>query len=86
MMLIDPDVVNTRWAIGVCSVLGSCLVFWVARAVYRVYLHPLKNFPGPKAAAVSGKWLYEITKDGRPDAVYEQLHYQLGTATNPNCR
>lgn len=37
-----------------CSVLYIC--FWLARAFYRVYFHPLSRFPGPFVASFSKPW------------------------------
>lgn len=34
-------------------IVGTTLLLYLGRAVYRVYFHPLSKFPGPKYAAFS---------------------------------
>jgi hypothetical protein len=41
----------------VVVVVGSYVVYWFARAIYRLYLSPIAHFPGPKLAAIT--WWYE---------------------------
>lgn len=56
-------------------------VAWLAGlAVYRLYLHPLSKFPGPKLAALT-KWYeayYEIVLNGKFTFHIEDLHRKYG--------
>lgn len=76
--------------IALCVVL--VLLWMLARALYRLFFHPLAAFPGPRQAAVSG--LYEFYHDaiqqGRYFRVIEQMHEQYGenmcTVMRVSCR
>ncbi|KAI8648552.1 hypothetical protein NCS57_01466400 [Fusarium keratoplasticum] len=62
--------------VGALLLLGYVL-FRLARSIYRIYFHPLKNFPGPREARTSDNWLYRVTKEGSPNEVLENLHRNL---------
>ncbi len=49
--------------------------------VYRVYLHPLKSFPGPRLAAVTNYYqgYFEVGKNGAFVQHLETLHEVYGT-------
>jgi hypothetical protein len=65
-------------------VLYSCLIgifmYSVGNVLYNIYLHPLRNFPGPKLAACS--FLYEfywdILKRGKYLWQINYLHEKYG--------
>lgn len=65
--------------------IGSCLYF-VGLAVYRLYLHPLAHFPGPKLAALS-RWYefyYEVPCKGQFTFHIQDLHRKYGTGHPPS--
>lgn len=49
-------------------------------AVYRLYLHPLSKFPGPRLAAVTSWYegYYEIVKNGQYSRQISKLHDLYG--------
>lgn len=57
------------------------LVYLIARAFYRLHLHPLAKFPGPKIAAVTSFYegYYEIVLKGQYSKQISKLHDQYGT-------
>ncbi|KAL4877981.1 cytochrome P450 [Aspergillus karnatakaensis] len=66
--------------IPIFSVLaGYFLVYKLSLRIYRVYFHPLKHFRGPAQACVSDNWLYEVSKGGKAEDVFEKLHKDHNT-------
>jgi hypothetical protein len=39
--------------------LAAIILYQVARAIHRLYFHPLASFPGPKVVAIS-RWLVTL--------------------------
>lgn len=63
--------------------LAVCLL---SLAIYRLYLHPLARFPGPKLAAVT-RWYeayYDVILDGQYTFKIAELHRKYGKAPNQN--
>jgi hypothetical protein len=62
---------------------ASLVVYGLGLVVYRLYLHPLAKFPGPKIAAVTSFYegYYEIVKNGQYSRHISKLHDQYGTST-----
>lgn len=87
-MLIDP---NTNWGAVAGRASISAAACWtlysVAVYVYRLTLHPLARYPGPKFAAAS--YLYEFWYDVVLDARYtdeiERLHKKYGKHLGASC-
>jgi cytochrome P450 len=49
------------------------------QAIYRLYLHPLSNFPGPREAALSTTWLFNLSQTGQQEQEFERLHQKYRT-------
>ncbi|KIW07999.1 uncharacterized protein PV09_00945 [Verruconis gallopava] len=71
---------------NVAAVAGIYAVYSVAKAIYRVTLHPLARFPGPLLAALTYKyeWYYDGFKDGQYTAVIAQMHEKYGPVVRIN--
>lgn len=55
--------------------------YYASVAFYRLYLHPLAKFPGPKLAAVTRLYeaWYDVVLDGQYTFRIEDMHRQYGT-------
>lgn len=61
-------------------VVATIIAYYVTLAFYRLYLHPLARFPGPRLAAIS-TWYegyYDIYQGGQYTFKIAQLHKQYG--------
>lgn len=60
------------------------LVYGVGLLVYRVYLHPLAKFPGPKLAAITSFYegYFEIVLKGQYSRQISKLHDVYGKCDN----
>jgi hypothetical protein len=54
------------------------IAIYLARILYRIYLHPLSKFPGPSGAAYSTRWLYNLSEQGDVEAKLQELHKKYG--------
>lgn len=65
------------------QVLGGAVISYYATLVfYRLFLHPLARFPGPRLAAVS-RWYegyYDVVLDGKYTSKIAKLHKVYGMA------
>lgn len=62
------------------NLIGAFLIYYVTLGFYRLFLHPLARFPGPKLAAVS-LWYegyYDLVKGGQYTLKIKELHKQYG--------
>lgn len=48
-------------------------------AIYRIYFHQLRHFPGPRLAALSKLWHVWQCRDSRNHLVLEKLHQEYGS-------
>ena len=65
------------WAFVVVSFLLSLTVYMV---IYRLYAHPLRDFPGPKlcAATFLYEFYYDIVKGGMYIWEIQRMHEKYG--------
>ncbi|PWY71783.1 cytochrome P450 [Aspergillus sclerotioniger CBS 115572] len=54
--------------------------------IYRLFFHPLHNFPGPKVAAISGlyEFYFDVVKDGSYLWQIEKMHLKYGPIVRIN--
>jgi hypothetical protein len=71
-------------AIG--AVFGAVAIFVAARCIYDLFFHPLRNFPGPKRAAIWSfyEFYYDVIRDGTYLWEIEKMHQKYGTVASFN--
>ena len=64
---------------------ATVLLYCVTLAVYRLYLHPLARFPGPKLAAVTRYYegYYDLYQSGKYTFKIAELHKHYGKEFQP---
>ncbi|KAI1264400.1 cytochrome P450 [Xylariaceae sp. FL1019] len=75
MDVLDTIIATWPWALTTAVV-----TYYSGLGVYRLFLHPLARFPGPKLAAVS-RWYeayYDVIKDGQFTFKIKELHKKYG--------
>ncbi|KAI0909120.1 cytochrome P450 [Ustulina deusta] len=65
------------------SIVAIIVLYYVTLALYRLYLHPLARFPGPKLAAVTRVYedYYDLYQSGKYAFKISELHKQCGPIT-----
>lgn len=71
--------VNSITVIVLASFACYLLSLFTSIAIYRVYFHRLRHFPGPRLAAVSKLWHVWQCRDSRNHLVLERLHRKYGS-------
>lgn len=80
--LVEAKIRNVSWLQGflwsslVSVAYAICL--WASMAVYRLYFHPLHDFPGPRAACISKLWHVAQCYESKNHLVMARLHAQYG--------
>jgi hypothetical protein len=62
------------------NVIGTLVAYYTALAFYRLFLHPLARFPGPRLAAIS-RWFegyYDVVRGGQYTIKIAELHKKYG--------
>ncbi|KAI1850422.1 hypothetical protein JX266_004280 [Neoarthrinium moseri] len=62
------------------SIVATIVLYYVTLALYRLYLHPLAQFPGPKLAAVTRLYegYYDLYQSGQYTFKIAELHKYYG--------
>jgi hypothetical protein len=65
------------------ALLGGWISYFFILAIYRLYIHPLAKFPGPKAAALTNayEFYYDAIKGGMYIKQMEKMHEKYGKDT-----
>ncbi|KAM0716121.1 hypothetical protein Q7P37_008635 [Cladosporium fusiforme] len=80
MIATDILALIVNFPVATCLSISFTLILTTAlQAAYRIWLHPLSRFPGPRQAAISNAWLYKLSRTGRQEEEFEKLHHAYGT-------
>lgn len=62
------------------SIAAATVLYYATVVLYRLYLHPLARFPGPKLAAATRLYegYYDLYQKGQYTFKIAQLHKQYG--------
>lgn len=65
---------------GLDVIASTIVLYYVTLALYRLYLHPLAQFPGPRLAAVTRLYegYYDLYHNGQYTFKIAKLHKQYG--------
>lgn len=64
---------------ALASVACYLISLFTSIAIYRIYFHRLRHFPGPRLAAVSKLWHVWQCRDSRNHLVLERLRQEYGS-------
>lgn len=71
-----------------CLLLGALLLYGGGLAVYRLFFHPLRKFPGPRLAAATlwYEFYYDVCREGQLIWKIQEMHEEYGPIVriNPN--
>lgn len=80
LSMLEAILSNLSWPLA--GLVGKLvLIYIICRTLYRLYLHPLAKFPGPKLAAAS-RWYeayYDIVLPGQYEFRIQRMHDEYGT-------
>lgn len=68
------------------NLVAAAIAYYGTLVFYRLFLHPLARFPGPKLAAIS-RWYeayYDVVRDGQYTKQIAELHKQYGQMLCPS--
>ena len=68
---------GTMWSASVLAIYAIGL--WTSMIIYRVFLHPLRRFPGPRAASISKLWHVVQCRDSKNHLLMEELFSKYGS-------
>ena len=69
------------WQVLLCFSI-AVIAYYIWITIYRLFLHPLAHFPGPKLAAIS-RWYeayYDVVQGGQYTFKIAKLHKEYGTS------
>jgi hypothetical protein len=66
--------------VNIWVVLILIVAFLFVRSIYRLFAHPLHNFPGPKLAAITNlyEFYYSVIEGGTYIWKIEKMHEKYG--------
>ncbi|KAL2007703.1 hypothetical protein VTN00DRAFT_7685 [Thermoascus crustaceus] len=78
-VLQDDSIVKLSLSESICGIILLWIVYYIGCAVYALYFHPLRKFPGPKFAAISHLPFIYWECTGVLQFQIKRLHDQYGS-------
>lgn len=69
------------------ALVAPVIIYLATLAFYRLFLHPLARFPGPKLAAAS-RWYeayYDVVQNGQYAFQIKEMHKKYGKSHSASC-
>lgn len=84
-MAVLQDTMTLVTEYPVLTILICILVYGVSLVFYRLLLHPLSNFPGPKLAAATlwYEFYHDVVRNGQYTFEIKRMHEIYGTFNTP---
>ncbi|KAL6248542.1 hypothetical protein RBB50_004797 [Rhinocladiella similis] len=60
------------------SVIGAFILYWILLAIYRVFFHPLANYPGPLGATLTDWYMVYMSMTAQNTYKRYKLHMKYG--------
>lgn len=67
---------------------SSIILYFASVIIYRLLLHPLARFPGPRLAAITRYYegYYDVVQNGQYTFRIAEMHKQYGNSPSPGIR
>jgi hypothetical protein len=74
---------NLQQVLSWQNITAILIIYWATLIFYRIFLHPLAHFPGPRLAAIT-RWYeayFDVVENGQYTFKIAKLHKTYGTWT-----
>ncbi|KAK5052108.1 hypothetical protein LTR84_002912 [Exophiala bonariae] len=69
---------HVTWGRGLAGAFATLMLWYIGKATYNIFLHPLRKVPGPFVAKFTSKWLEYQGFTGHKTATLHNMHQKFG--------